>query len=129
MRSCTETSVVWLIAGVCRTIGPISPASSAQCVEPLFHVFAIAHRGSPIFLLCVADPGVRFAALRLAPPFCHDARVPPTVLIVDDHPSFRASARAILEADGFEIVGEAEDGTTGLRMLRSLRPDIVLLDV
>ena len=77
----------------------------------------------------MADAGVRFAALRLAPPFCHDARVPSTVLIVDDHPSFRASARAILEADGFEIVGEAEDGTTGLRMLRSLCPDIVLLDV
>ena len=32
-------------------------------------------------------------------------------MIVDDHPSFRASARAILEADGFEVetVGEGED--------------------
>lgn len=52
-----------------------------------------------------------------------------TVLIVDDHPSFRASARAILEADGFRVVGEAEDGASGLRALRRLRPDIVLLDV
>ena len=32
------------------------------------------------------------------------------ILIVDDHPSFRASARALLEADGYEVVGEAEDG-------------------
>jgi len=55
--------------------------------------------------------------------------VSPTVLIVDDHPSFRASARAILEADGFSIVGEAEDGASGLTLLRALRPDIVLLDV
>ena len=55
--------------------------------------------------------------------------MPPTVLIVDDHPSFRASARAILEADGYSIVGEAQDGATGLRMLRDLRPDVVLLDV
>jgi DNA-binding NarL/FixJ family response regulator len=55
--------------------------------------------------------------------------VPPTVLIVDDHPSFRASARAILEADGYSIVGEAHDGASGLRMLRDLRPDVVLLDV
>lgn len=61
--------------------------------------------------------------------FCHDAPVPPTVLIVDDHPSFRASARAILEADGFTIVGEAHDGSTALEMLRGLRPDVVLLDV
>ena len=33
-----------------------------------------------------------------------------TVLIVDDHPSFRASARRMLEADGYEVVGEAADG-------------------
>ena len=57
------------------------------------------------------------------------AHVTQTVLIVDDHPSFRASARAILEADGFSIVGEAEDGATGLALLRRLRPDVVLLDV
>ena len=38
-----------------------------------------------------------------------------TVLIVDDHPSFRASARAILESDGFDVVGEAEDGRVGAR--------------
>ncbi len=55
--------------------------------------------------------------------------MPKTVLIVDDHPSFRASARAILEADGFRIVGEAKDGATGLEALRRLRPDVVLLDV
>jgi DNA-binding NarL/FixJ family response regulator len=60
---------------------------------------------------------------------CHDCDVTQTVLIVDDHPSFRASARAILEADGFCIVGEAEDGATGLALLRRLRPDVVLLDV
>jgi len=53
----------------------------------------------------------------------------PTVVIVDDHPSFRASARAILESDGFDVIGEAVDGTSALRMLRSLRPDVVLLDV
>ena len=51
------------------------------------------------------------------------------MLIVDDHPSFRASARAILEADGFTVVGEAVDGAAGLAALRRLRPDVVLLDV
>ena len=52
-----------------------------------------------------------------------------TVLIVDDHPSFRASARELLEAEGYEIVGEAENGTTALRALNELKPDLVLLDV
>ena len=37
-----------------------------------------------------------------------------TVLIVDDHPSFRRCARALLEADGFAVVGEAEDGAGAL---------------
>ena len=60
---------------------------------------------------------------------CHDPAVKHTVLIVDDHPSFRSSARAILEEDGFEVIAEAENGTEALRLLRSLRPDVVLLDV
>ena len=60
---------------------------------------------------------------------CHHWIVGQTVLIVDDHPSFRASARAIMEADGFNVIGEAEDGATALRLLRKLRPTVVLLDV
>jgi len=55
--------------------------------------------------------------------------MPTTVLIVDDHPSFRASARAILEAEGFEVVGEAEDGGSALLEARRLAPEVVLLDV
>ncbi len=52
-----------------------------------------------------------------------------TVLIVDDHPSFRKSARLLLGAEGFEVVGEAEDGASSLSAARELRPDLVLLDV
>jgi DNA-binding NarL/FixJ family response regulator len=60
---------------------------------------------------------------------CHDAVVPPTVLIVDDHPSFRLTARALLEAEGFDVVGEAEDGETALEEAARLHPEVVLLDV
>ena len=52
-----------------------------------------------------------------------------SVLIVDDHPSFRASARALLEAEGFVVVGEAADGESAIEAARDLHPDIVLLDV
>ena len=52
-----------------------------------------------------------------------------TVLVVDDHDGFRAGARALLEADGFEVVGEAADGVSALEAARRLRPEGVLLDV
>ena len=52
-----------------------------------------------------------------------------TVLIVDDHPGFRECARALLEDEGFEVVGEAENGVAALRAARELAPDLVLLDV
>jgi DNA-binding NarL/FixJ family response regulator len=52
-----------------------------------------------------------------------------SVLIVDDHPSFRATARLLLESEGFDVVGEAADGAGGLRDARALAPDLVLLDV
>jgi DNA-binding NarL/FixJ family response regulator len=52
-----------------------------------------------------------------------------TVLIVDDHPGFRSAARALLEAEGFEVVGEAADGESGLAAAERLRPGLVLLDI
>jgi DNA-binding NarL/FixJ family response regulator len=53
----------------------------------------------------------------------------PTVLIVDDHPGFRSTARVLLEAEGWEVVGEAADGASALAQARALRPELVLLDV
>jgi two-component system response regulator EvgA len=55
--------------------------------------------------------------------------MPRTVLIVDDHPSFRASARRMLEASGYVVVGEAEDGAAAIVAARELEPELVLLDV
>jgi len=52
-----------------------------------------------------------------------------TVLIVDDHAEFRRAARALLEADGFQIVGEAADGMSAITEAARLRPQLVLLDV
>ena len=52
-----------------------------------------------------------------------------TILIVDDHPSFRASARVVLESEGFDVVGEAVDGASALQECCRLRPQVVLLDV
>jgi DNA-binding NarL/FixJ family response regulator len=60
---------------------------------------------------------------------CHDPPVTQTVLIVDDHPSFRASARAMLEAEGFDVVGELANGSSVVDAVNELNPDVLLLDV
>jgi DNA-binding NarL/FixJ family response regulator len=52
-----------------------------------------------------------------------------TVLIVDDHGGFRESARALLEAEGFAVVGCAADGAAALAAVRRLRPQVVLVDI
>jgi DNA-binding NarL/FixJ family response regulator len=66
--------------------------------------------------------------MRAAPASCDDLSVE-TVLIVDDHAGFRSFARALLEAEGFDVVGEAEDGGSALAAIVRLRPHIVLLDI
>ena len=53
----------------------------------------------------------------------------PKILIVDDHAGFRASIARLLAADGFDVVGEAEDGRTALAAANALAPDVILLDV
>lgn len=52
-----------------------------------------------------------------------------TILIIDDNAVFRRQARAVLESDGFTVVGEAADGASGLASVRALRPELVLLDI
>jgi DNA-binding NarL/FixJ family response regulator len=55
--------------------------------------------------------------------------VRPTVLVVDDHAWFRAAATALLEAEGFTVVGEAGNGNDALSEAERLRPQVVLLDI
>jgi DNA-binding NarL/FixJ family response regulator len=54
---------------------------------------------------------------------------PTTVMLVDDHPSFRASARWLLETEGYVVVAEAGSGESALEAVGAVQPEIVLLDV
>ena len=51
------------------------------------------------------------------------------VLLVDDHAGFRATARRLLESEGWIVVGEAADGASAVAAAARLRPDLVLLDI
>ncbi len=52
-----------------------------------------------------------------------------TVLIVDDHDSYRAIARQLLTSEGFDVVGESPDGRSAVADAARLQPEVVLLDV
>ena len=50
------------------------------------------------------------------------------VLVIDDEAPIRLLCRVNLEAEGMEVI-EAQDGTVGVELARSERPDVILLDV
>jgi two-component system, chemotaxis family, chemotaxis protein CheY len=52
-----------------------------------------------------------------------------SAVVVDDNDTTRAMLRAIMRAEGIEVVGEAKDGVSGLTMIRKLHPNLVCLDV
>jgi DNA-binding NarL/FixJ family response regulator len=55
---------------------------------------------------------------------------PIRIMIADDHPLFRDGLRKLLESEpGFEVVGEASNGTEAVKLAHQLKPDILLLDV
>ena len=55
--------------------------------------------------------------------------MPATVLIVDDHPGFRRAARALLEAEGYEVIAESATGGDALAAADRMQPTLVLLDI
>jgi DNA-binding NarL/FixJ family response regulator len=81
--------------------------------------------GSPV----LAVEKLRLATMRSGTTGGTVTRVRPTVVIVDDHSDFRRSAGALLDAEGFQVIGEAADAAEAISAVTSLRPDIVLLDI
>jgi DNA-binding NarL/FixJ family response regulator len=55
--------------------------------------------------------------------------MPTRVLIVDDHPLTRDALSALLEQNGFSVVGQAADGEQAIDAARALQPDLILLDL
>jgi two-component system chemotaxis response regulator CheY len=51
------------------------------------------------------------------------------VLIVDDAAFMRMSLKTMLERNGFEVIGEAENGLAGIKKYKELQPDLVTMDI
>ena len=72
-------------------------------------------------LICSTDPGIVRQQIEMNPS---------RLLIVDDHEIFRRGLRALLEpSSDWEICGEAVDGLDAVEQCKSLKPDVVVLDV
>ncbi|SRR5256885_8001485 len=55
--------------------------------------------------------------------------MPVRILLVDDHALVRQGLRSLLAQEGFSVVGEASDGLEAMEKIRSLSPDIVVMDI
>ena len=89
-----------------------------------------AHRiGGGLEIL--SDAGCRYRDQADPEQILQGSRMKPIrVLIVDDHTLFRSGIRLLLQRQkGFEVVGEAGDGLEGVKRAKSLKPDVVLLDL
>ena len=52
------------------------------------------------------------------------------IILIDDHTLFRSGIKALLSRQSdFDVIGEAADGFTGIKLVEQMRPDIVLLDL
>jgi len=52
-----------------------------------------------------------------------------SVLIIEDHPVIRLAVRMVLENEGYAVVGEADNGVDGMRMVREYQPQLTILDI
>ena len=51
------------------------------------------------------------------------------ILIADDHALFRDGLRSLLQAQGHEVVGEGRNGREAIELTRTLKPELVLMDI
>ena len=55
--------------------------------------------------------------------------MPFRILIADDHVLLRQGLKSLLETEAFQVVGEAGDGRSAVRLVKKLRPDAVIIDI
>ena len=55
--------------------------------------------------------------------------MPIRIVLADDHVLVRQGLRALLEREGFEVIGEAADGREAVQQVQALQPDVVIMDI
>ena len=106
----------------------ISPCPTVECaggVDPLGRMSTLDELGEQH----VGSDGSSKGGDRMAAQHASVAS-PSRVIIADDHPLFRYALRCVLEcSESFEVIAEATDGLQVLELARTLKPDLVLMDV
>jgi DNA-binding NarL/FixJ family response regulator len=76
----------------------------------------------------VSGPLAQVVALS-EPAYTSEDEQSPRVLLVDDHDLFRTGLRNLLEEQGVDIVGDVDSGTEALRKIRTVAPEVVVMDL
>jgi DNA-binding NarL/FixJ family response regulator len=85
----------------------------------------VDHQDASLHLTASSGPG----KVELSETTDTTPAVSPRVLLVDDHDLFRTGLRNLLEEQGVQVVGESDNGTDALRMVREVAPDVVVMDL
>jgi CheY-like chemotaxis protein len=126
---------VHTLRGAARSVGLRDFEAGCQGLETVLARLKSGHTPLTRDVLALLQEGAadvaRLVAQHDAPAPRHDARQPCTrVLVVDDSEITREYLCALLEQeDGLEVAGTARDGAEAVEQARSLRPDVILMDV
>src|ERR1051325_8192562 len=106
----------------CRPRTPAGSACSASA-----HAWSAAAQRSPSIPVGARAPRPSSSCRRTASR--RSASMEPRILIADDHQLLRAGLRSLLEEQGFEVVGESENGRDAVNLVRKVKPDAVIIDI
>ncbi|PYU19223.1 MAG: hypothetical protein DMG30_24950 [Acidobacteria bacterium] len=115
-------------SGFCQvTLRPRLRLPFPSCVHTVIQVFPVLYRHARHPRIRLPSTGASLSTW--AGKYFVGAKLPATILIVDDHLAARTTIRSLLDWHGFQVCGEARDGKEAIEQVIQLKPDIILLDI
>jgi signal transduction histidine kinase/PAS domain-containing protein len=132
-----DSNLVNKQGGVAFNFGLFSIQERLQCIGGRFEIVSAPGRGTAVKLFAPtgreSHDGIATTTSSHQAPMIHPSSTPfppISVLLVDDHRTFREGVAHLLrEVDDIQVIGEAQDGQQAVDMVQRLHPNVVIMDV